>query len=288
MGKLKRLSLQAFSHVVLAVTCFHLGWYYGDHSNKCLNCKTEVIAQAEPLQYKTPDLSTKKAVIPPFDFLLNPHTSYRKNFGSLFAYQMHRAGRHDARTIEIGVAQGVNTEQFLSQAHSVIQAHYLVDPEETISGAMNSGLRSRLGKFERDSRFPDTTIDYINDFSIPASLKFENLSMDWIYIDGDHSYQSVSSDLRAWWPKLRVGGMFTGHDFCGKKSDLVGAGLHAPWCGFYTSPPSRPDKHMKDKVSQIGSYRAVREFAKEKNLQVHYSLEGRYGPVHGGTDNPSW
>lgn len=36
---------------------------------------------------------------------------------------------------------------------------------------------------------------------------------DMIFIDGDHSYDSVVSDIDAWWPKISPEGILCGHDF---------------------------------------------------------------------------
>ncbi|HEY0981126.1 class I SAM-dependent methyltransferase [Schlesneria sp.] len=38
-------------------------------------------------------------------------------------------------------------------------------------------------------------------------------NLDFIFIDGDHSYTGLNADLVAWWPKLRPGGIFCGHDY---------------------------------------------------------------------------
>lgn len=38
-------------------------------------------------------------------------------------------------------------------------------------------------------------------------------SLDWVYIDANHSYQSVVQDIHAWLPKVRRGGILAGHDY---------------------------------------------------------------------------
>jgi hypothetical protein len=43
------------------------------------------------------------------------------------------------------------------------------------------------------------------------------LSLDYVYIDADHSYKSVQEDLIAWYPKVKVGGLFAGHDWWNKE-----------------------------------------------------------------------
>ena len=37
--------------------------------------------------------------------------------------------------------------------------------------------------------------------------------VDLVYIDGNHSYESVKEDIAAWEPKVRVGGIIAGHDY---------------------------------------------------------------------------
>lgn len=34
-----------------------------------------------------------------------------------------------------------------------------------------------------------------------------------VYIDGDHTYESVRDDIKAWLPKIRKGGILAGHDY---------------------------------------------------------------------------
>jgi predicted O-methyltransferase YrrM len=52
--------------------------------------------------------------------------------------------------------------------------------------------------------------------SVDASNQFAHASLDFIFIDADHSYEAVKRDIKAWWPKLRPHGMIAGHDILEK------------------------------------------------------------------------
>ena len=49
--------------------------------------------------------------------------------------------------------------------------------------------------------------------SAEAANLFEDESLDYVYIDGDHSYEGAKKDLIAWYPKVKKGGFFGGHDY---------------------------------------------------------------------------
>jgi predicted O-methyltransferase YrrM len=52
----------------------------------------------------------------------------------------------------------------------------------------------------------------INEDSKIAHTQFEDESIDFIFTDGDHTYNGQSYDLKFYYPKLRVGGIMCGHD----------------------------------------------------------------------------
>ena len=49
--------------------------------------------------------------------------------------------------------------------------------------------------------------------SLQASASYPDNSLDFVFIDADHSYQSVREDIIAWWPKVKNGGIISGHDY---------------------------------------------------------------------------
>jgi predicted O-methyltransferase YrrM len=49
--------------------------------------------------------------------------------------------------------------------------------------------------------------------SVEASRKFTDRSLDFVFLDADHSYNAVRADLTHWFPKVKLGGLFAGHDY---------------------------------------------------------------------------
>ena len=63
----------------------------------------------------------------------------------------------------------------------------------------------------------DIIYDY-KDYSWEVAKYFEDKSVDFVYIDADHSYDSVTKDIQSWYPKMKSGGIISGHDFNNAKS----------------------------------------------------------------------
>lgn len=59
-------------------------------------------------------------------------------------------------------------------------------------------------------------LDYVAHLVVPsvrAAALFPDEHFDFIFVDAAHDYDNVTADLRAWWPKLKVGGTAAGHDY---------------------------------------------------------------------------
>lgn len=48
--------------------------------------------------------------------------------------------------------------------------------------------------------------------TVEAADLFEDRSIDFIWVDAGHEYEDVIADLKAWWPKLVIGGVIGGDD----------------------------------------------------------------------------
>lgn len=46
-----------------------------------------------------------------------------------------------------------------------------------------------------------------------ATTRVEDRSLDFVYIDARHDYESVREDIELWLPKVRPGGVIAGHDY---------------------------------------------------------------------------
>ena len=56
-------------------------------------------------------------------------------------------------------------------------------------------------------------INVIQSDSAEAASHFDDESLDGVFIDAAHDYDSVVKDVAAWFPKVKPGGIFAGHDY---------------------------------------------------------------------------
>lgn len=64
---------------------------------------------------------------------------------------------------------------------------------------------------ERTAPYPNCTL--IRKTSMEALSDFPKRSLDFVYIDGNHTFGYVAMDLMKWSDKVRRGGVIAGHDY---------------------------------------------------------------------------
>ena len=69
--------------------------------------------------------------------------------------------------------------------------------------------------FDRNTKAAGVSemIQVIAGDSAESAALFEDASLDAVYIDAAHDYDSVVKDIAAWFPKIKPAGVFSGHDY---------------------------------------------------------------------------
>ncbi len=128
--------------------------------------------------------------------------------------------------MEIGVHKGAFTHRILKKTHPRLL--YLVDPWkfETSSeyklswyGGWMGGSQARMDKRcqtvqkQFATAIQDGAIKIVRDTSTRAFDQLPDAHLDWVYIDGNHLYEFVKSDLEHALRCVKPGGLITGDDY---------------------------------------------------------------------------
>lgn len=117
--------------------------------------------------------------------------------------------------IEVGVEQGVFSEVICKAGARL----YGVDPWLAYKGYREHVTQEKLDGFFNitNERMAPYEFTAVRQTSVEASKLFEDESLDFVYIDANHSYESVLEDLSVWVPKVKPGGIVSGHDYIKRK-----------------------------------------------------------------------
>lgn len=132
-----------------------------------------------------------------------------KDFRPMIAF-LNKSHNKNLVGVEIGVLYGENAETILKSLS--IQKLYLVDPylpyarsdcEQNILLDITIAQK-RLSQYRNKIFVQKKSSEAVND--IPDDL-------DFVYIDGNHTYEHVKEDIELYYPKIKEGGVLGGHDF---------------------------------------------------------------------------
>lgn len=115
---------------------------------------------------------------------------------------------------EIGVYKGAFTEKFCKAGLKM----FAIDPWHSYDGSGRTQRDQNRQNFLHDHT-QRTLAPYQNNCTIirktsmDAVKMFRDRSLDFVYIDGDHSFRAFAADIQEWTWKVRIGGIVAGHDY---------------------------------------------------------------------------
>lgn len=161
-----------------------------------------------------------------FNVRLQPDSDHRCNYQSMpLEISLNREGLAKlfaelefSGIAEVGVEQGEYSEVLARENPNA--ALFLVDAWKAYRGYRDHVSQAKLDGFyertaQRIDQFnrPTRRVELIRKYSVEAAHRWEDGLLDAVYIDANHEFSHVVADLAAWVPKVRVGGIVSGHDF---------------------------------------------------------------------------
>ena len=143
-------------------------------------------------------------------------------------------GKSNLIGVEIGSYAGESAEIFLKS--NAFKKLYCIDPWEMgydpNDFAGDEGIY--LAEKVFDEKFKNNPIvTKLKMKSFDASRLFELDSLDFVYIDGNHKYEFIKSDLMSYYPRVKKGGIISGHDYEWKGTPDVKRAVDE----FFNKPP---------------------------------------------------
>jgi hypothetical protein len=127
--------------------------------------------------------------------------------------------------VEIGVHLGDFSKLIVTLARP--KKLTLIDPwryrrepqfAETLYGGATVNQKVMDQRYQKvlqdfDKHIEQGMVEVLRATSREAVKHFEDGTLDFVYIDGDHRYTAVAEDIRLYWPKIKAGGVLVGDDY---------------------------------------------------------------------------
>ena len=141
-------------------------------------------------------------------------------FPSLYSYMV---GRYDnAHFVEVGSWQGSSAAymgvEIINSGKNIKFDVYDVWGRYSINGLNTKNPEQYPDDFveqlfRKNIKPVEKVVNATKLDSIYAATRYADGSLDFIFLDADHTYEAVLKDLHAWIPKLKPGGHIAGHDY---------------------------------------------------------------------------
>ncbi|HEY7388476.1 MAG TPA: class I SAM-dependent methyltransferase [Bryobacteraceae bacterium] len=120
--------------------------------------------------------------------------------------------------VEVGVWKGRSLSAILDVCRANQNRLYAVDtwrPDLRDAGYQEAAVHDIGNVFLQNLCLLGhrATVEIIREDSARACDHFPDRSVDLVFLDADHSYESVRKDLLAWFPKVAKNGVLCGHDY---------------------------------------------------------------------------
>lgn len=113
---------------------------------------------------------------------------------------------------EIGVFEGAFTQPLLNRWALGAPMHLVDLWDGTGKGGMKAGP-DHLKKAQHFLRKHTDRVVFHAMSSAAAAEQIPDDSLMFVYIDALHTRPGCFEDMELWWPKLKKGGLFAGHDY---------------------------------------------------------------------------
>lgn len=113
---------------------------------------------------------------------------------------------------EIGVADGRYSKILCESIHDL---HLIcVDPWQPYEGNWRTQDYQAKALSQAEEKLLGYDVEFMVATSLEAAPLIEDDSLDFVFIDGAHDFDNVMLDIILWTPKVRKGGIISGHDYC--------------------------------------------------------------------------
>ena len=126
---------------------------------------------------------------------------------------------HDnAHFVEIGTCFG-KSSSFMGVEILNLGKNITFDTIDTFEGSpteldgKQNFFKTRDVYKEAKENLKGLPVNIIKGNSIDISKQYKNKSLDFVFIDGAHTYDAVCEDIKTWKKKIKKGGYIAGHDY---------------------------------------------------------------------------